>query len=106
MAKTIGIICLVVGGVCILWGIFALAYTTAGGPKEYRFDSVRAAEGTTLTVKNGELHLVNGGHFSMDRPLRRIVDQTLGGLCFLMTLIAGITLLGTGAARERNTRKS
>lgn len=93
MAKTIGIICLVVCGVFILWGIFGLAYTTAGGPNEYRFDGVRAAEGTTLTVKNGELELVNGRHFSMDRPFRRIMDQTLWGLCFLMTLIAGITLL-------------
>lgn len=93
MVKTTGIICLVVCGICILWGIFALTYSTAVGPKEYRFDGVRAAEGTMLTVKNGELQLVGGGHFSVDRPLRRIMDQILWGLCFLMTLIAGITLL-------------
>jgi hypothetical protein len=93
MTKTMGIICLAVCGLCILWVMFAWCYSVVGGANDYRFDGVRAAEGTTFTVKNGQLELVSGSHFSVDTPLRRQLDRIFGGLCFLTTLLAGITLL-------------
>jgi hypothetical protein len=95
MTRTMGIICLTLCGIWILQGLFGMTYTTVSGPNEYRFDGVRAAEGTTLTVKDGQLELAGGGHFSVDTPLRRIVDQSLSGLFFLATLGAGIMLLRT-----------
>jgi hypothetical protein len=95
MTKTMGIICLAVCALYILWVMFAACYSIVGGTVDYRFDGVRAAEGTTFTVKNGQLELVSGSHFSVDTPLRRRLDQISGGLCFLTTLLAGITLLRT-----------
>jgi hypothetical protein len=104
MTKTMGIICLTVCGLCILWVMFTACYSIAGDAGDYRFDGVRAAEGATFTVKNGQLELVSGSHFSVDTPLRRLMDQSFGGLCFLTTLLAGITLLRTAkkpvAAKE------
>lgn len=93
MAKTMGIICFTVCGLCILWVMFTACYYIAGNPGDCRFDGVRAAEGTSFTVKNGQLELVNGSYFSVDTPLRHRLDQIFGGLCFLTTLSAGITLL-------------
>jgi hypothetical protein len=93
MTRIMGIICLTVCGLCILWVMFTACYSIAGDAGDCRFDGVRAAEGTTFTVKNGQLELVSGSHFSVDTPLRHRLDQIFGGLCFLTTLSAGITLL-------------
>jgi hypothetical protein len=91
--KAVGIISLIICGLSVIWAGIGAFYTAAEEPYQYRFDGVYAAEGTTLAVKNGELSLVSGMGFSVDQPLRRIIDQTLWGLCFLMSLTSGIFLL-------------
>jgi len=91
--RTIGIICLAACVLSIFWIALGAFYTPVGESNEYRFDGVHAAEGTTLTVKDGKLELVGGMGFSVDQPLRRIIDHTLWGMCFLTSLISGIGLL-------------
>jgi hypothetical protein len=100
MAKVMGTICLTVCGLCILWLLITAFYSVVGSTGDYCFDGVRAAEGTTFTVKNGQLELVSGSHFSVDTPLRRQLDLIFGGLCFLTTLLAGIALKTRCCKRE------
>jgi hypothetical protein len=102
MEKKLGMICIVVCVACVLWAMITMAYTVPSAASQYRFDGVYAAEGTSLMVKNGELVLIGGSNFSVDRPLRRIVDLCLSGLCFLTTLGCGIFLL----LREKQAAKN
>jgi hypothetical protein len=91
--KTIGVICIVACVLCVVWGMVGMAYAIPSEAQQYRFDGVYAVEGTVLTVKNGQLVLIGGSNFAVDRPVRRIVNLSLWGLCFLMTLISGVVLL-------------
>jgi hypothetical protein len=91
--RTIGTICIVVCTLCVVWGMIGMAYTVPSETQQYRFDGVYAAEGTVFTVKDGQLVLIGGSNFSVAQPLRRIVNLSLWGLCFLMTLLCGIILL-------------
>jgi hypothetical protein len=100
--KILGIICITVCTVCILWAMITMAYTVPSAAHQYRFDGVYAANGTCLTVKKGELVLIGGSNFSVDRPLRRVVNLCLNGLCFLTTLTCGIFLL----LREKRADKN
>jgi len=100
--KTLGIICLIICGLSVFWVGLGAVYTPLEEPNQYRFDGVYAAEGTTLTVKNGELSLVNGLGFSVDQPIRRFIELSLWGLCFLMASISGIVLLRVDRKLKRN----
>lgn len=108
MAKTTGIFCLLVCGLCILYlmSSFYLSPSVAGS-KMHHFYGVSAQEGTMITVANGELCLVgNGGLLSIDAPLKHVMSSSLLWLCFLMTLISGIVLLKVGSDRIPSSKKS
>jgi CDP-diglyceride synthetase len=91
--KLTGIICIIACLLCIIWGMINMAYMIPNQTPQYRFDGVRAANGTVFAVKEGRLDLISGSNFSADRPLRRFVNLCLWGLCFLMTLLSGVIFL-------------
>jgi CDP-diglyceride synthetase len=101
--KLTGAICIIVCLLCMIWGIVNMIYIIPNNAQSYRFDGIRAANGTVLAVKDGQLDLISGSGFSVDRPLRRFVNLSLWGLCFLMTLLSGLIFLRLGKKDPEKT---
>lgn len=93
MGRIIGGLCLAVCVVCITWVGFNFYFDIRPSGKTYRFDNVRAAEGTVMVVKNGSLDLANTtGSLSVEKPFVRHTNNMIWALCFLGCLAGGVAL--------------
>jgi hypothetical protein len=102
--KTIGTVCIIAGVLYAIWGMIGMAYSVPVEAHQYRFDGVYAAEGTVLTVRDGQLVLIGGTNFSVDQPIRRIIDIGLNRFCFLMTMISGAVLLRLAKTKSNSVK--
>lgn len=92
MRRWVGVACIGVCVVTIVWFVIGAAWTIAPSGDAYRFN-ISAPEGTAMAVRNGELDLQGGGPLSIETPFARHFTTAVWGLCFLGCLGGGIALL-------------
>ncbi len=93
MKRTVGILCIVVFCVSLIW-LIGCAYFTITSEGQVYIGKIWISEGTSLLFKDGHLSMISKvGSYSVESPFVGTLNTILWLVSSCMSLIAGIVLL-------------